>query len=71
VQDLALGFVEPHEVHLGSLLKSVYVSLDDIPSFRDVDLTTQLHIISKLAEGALDSTADVFSEDAAEHWSQH
>jgi len=31
VQVLALGFVEPHEVHLGSLL-SQYRSLDGIPT---------------------------------------
>jgi len=32
VQDLALGLVEPHEVHTGPLLKLVQVPLDGIPS---------------------------------------
>ena len=31
VQDLALGLVEPHEVHKGPLLKLVQVPLDGIP----------------------------------------
>jgi len=33
MQDLALGLVEPHEVHTGPLLKVVRVFLNDIPSF--------------------------------------
>ena len=32
VQDLAFGFVEPHEVYLGPLLMPVQVPLDDILS---------------------------------------
>ena len=45
VQDLTLGFVEPHDVHLSLLLTSVYVSLDGIPSLRCVNHTTQLGVI--------------------------
>jgi len=56
VQDLALGLVEPHEVHTGPLLKLVQVPLDGIPSFWCVNCTTQLGVICKLAEGALDLT---------------
>ncbi|KAK4823355.1 hypothetical protein QYF61_001703 [Mycteria americana] len=55
-QDLALGLVEPHEVHTGPVLKSVQVPLDGIPSLRCVNRTTQLGVICKLAEGALDPT---------------
>ncbi|KAK4828551.1 hypothetical protein QYF61_027520, partial [Mycteria americana] len=32
LQDLALGLVEPHEVHMSPLLKLVQVPLDGIPS---------------------------------------
>jgi len=45
VQDLTLGFVEPHDVHLSLLLTSAYVSLDGIPSLRCVNHTTQLGVI--------------------------
>jgi len=53
VQDLALGLVEPHEVHVGPLLQLVQVPLDGILSFWCVIYTTQLGVICKLAEGAL------------------
>jgi len=54
MQDLALGLVEPHEVHTGSFFEVVQVCLDGIPSFWCVICTTQLGVICKLAEGALD-----------------
>jgi len=53
VQDLALGFVEFCEVDIGPLLKPVKVPLDGIPSLRCVDCSTQLCIMHKVAEGAL------------------
>ena len=37
VQDLALGFIEPHEVLLGPLFKPVYVPLDGIPPLGHID----------------------------------
>ncbi|KAK4831745.1 hypothetical protein QYF61_018943 [Mycteria americana] len=54
VQDPALGLVESHEVHAGPILQLVQVPLDGIPSLRCVNCTTQLGVICKLAEGALD-----------------
>jgi len=54
MQDLALGLVEPHDVHTGPLTELVQVPLDGIPSFRCVSCTTQLGLICKLDEGALD-----------------
>ena len=53
VQDLELGHVEPHEVHTDPLLQPVQVPLDGMPSLRHVDRTTQLGVICKYAEGAL------------------
>ena len=63
MQDLALVFVEPHDVFLGPLLEPVQVSLNGIPSLWCVDCTTQLGVISKLAESALDATVNVTDED--------
>jgi len=54
MQDPSLGFVKLHEVHTGPLLKLVQVPLDGILSFWCVNCTTQLGVICKLAEGALD-----------------
>jgi len=45
MQDLALGLVEPQQVHTGPLLKLVQVPLDDIPSFWCVNCTTQLGVV--------------------------
>ncbi|KAK4806259.1 LOW QUALITY PROTEIN: hypothetical protein QYF61_013403 [Mycteria americana] len=70
-QDLALGLVELHEVHTGPLLQLVQVPLDDIPSFWCVNCTTQLGVICKLAEGALNPTVYVVDEDIGQHWSQY
>jgi len=53
-QDLALGLVEPLEVHTGPFFKLVQVLLDGILSFWCVNCSTQLGFICKLAEGALD-----------------
>jgi len=54
VQDPLLDPVEPHKVHTGLLLQLVQVPLDGILSFWRVNCTTQLSVICKLAEGALD-----------------
>jgi len=59
VQDLALGFVELHEVCRGQTLKLFKVSLDGIPSLQRVDCTTQLGVAGKLDKGALNPTAHV------------
>ena len=56
MQDLALGLVELHVVGMGPPLKHVQVPLDGILSLYHVNCTTQLGIVCKLAEGALDST---------------
>ena len=37
VQDLALGLVEPYDIHMNQLLELVQVPVDCIPSLRCVD----------------------------------
>ncbi|KAK4830491.1 LOW QUALITY PROTEIN: hypothetical protein QYF61_011404, partial [Mycteria americana] len=69
VQDLALGLVEPHEVHMGPLLELVL--LNGIPSLRCVNHTTQLRVICKFAEGAFDLTVYVTDKDIKQYWSQY
>lgn len=68
--DLALGSVEPQEVHPDPPLEPVYVSVDGILSFQH-DCTTQLGVTCKQAEGAFDSTVAVTDEDVKDHWFQH
>jgi len=46
--------------------KFVHVPLDGIPSFCHISCTTQLGVISRLAEGALDPTVHVTDKTAEE-----
>ena len=62
VQDLALGLVELHEVHMSPLFEPVRVPLDGIPCLQHVDCTTQLDV-GKLAECALNPTVHVADKD--------
>ena len=59
MQDPALGLAEPHDVCPGPRLQLVQVPADNILSFWCVSCTTQLGVICKLAEGALDPTVCV------------
>jgi len=65
VQDpaLALGFAELHEVHICSPLKPIEVPLDGITSLRHVNYSTQLGVIRKFAEDALDPAVYITDED--------
>ncbi|PKU45927.1 hypothetical protein llap_3762 [Limosa lapponica baueri] len=67
VQDLALSLVELHEVQTVPCLKPVQVLLDGIPS---LDRATQLGVVSKLPEGALNLTVHVSNKGVKQHWSQ-
>ncbi|KAK4831353.1 hypothetical protein QYF61_017484 [Mycteria americana] len=63
VQDLAVSLVEPQEVHMDPLLELVQVPVNGTLSLRHVNCTTQLGVVCKLAEGALDPTVYVIDED--------
>ncbi|KAJ7410419.1 hypothetical protein WISP_108598 [Willisornis vidua] len=54
VQHLVLVLVKPHEVPMAHLPDLVQVALDGIPSFKCVNCTTQLGVICRFTEGALD-----------------
>jgi len=58
-----LWFAESQEILLRPLLKPVWISVDGIPSLGYVDCTTQLGVIHRLAEGALNLTVDDSDED--------
>lgn len=59
VQDLALGFVDLHKVHVHTLLKTVQVSLDGIPSLQYVNCTQ----LSVICIPALNPPAYITDED--------
>jgi len=59
LQDPVLGLVSFHEVLTGKSLKLVKAPVDGIPSLPRVNCTTQLGVISKLTETALNHTVYV------------
>ena len=61
VPDLALGRVELHEVGMSPPLSPVQVSLCSIHSLWCVNCTTQLGVICKLAERALNPTTKLLN----------
>ncbi|KAK4822236.1 hypothetical protein QYF61_011877 [Mycteria americana] len=65
-KDLALGLVELHEAYL----KPVKAPLDGIPSLQHINCTTQLDVVDKLAEGALNPTIHVANKDVKQCQSQ-
>ncbi|KAK4826593.1 hypothetical protein QYF61_010355 [Mycteria americana] len=69
-QDLGLGLVELHEVYKAPLLQPVKVPLDGIPSLKCINFTTQLGVISKLADGALNATVSVINKIIEQYSSQ-
>lgn len=66
LQDLAFG--KPQEAHMSPLLELAQVALDGI--LRHANHTTQLGVIHKLAEGALDPSVYVIDEENKQYWSQ-
>ena len=61
-QDLALAFVEFHQVPLGPALQPVQVSLDGSTAFWCISHSSQRGIISKLAEVTLYPIIQVIDE---------
>ena len=71
VQDPALGLVEPHTVGLGPSICSVQIPLQTLPTLEHMDTPTQLGVICKLTEGALNPLVQITDEDVKQHWTQN
>jgi len=70
VQHIALGLVDPSWVYLDPTFKLVKVPLDGIPSICCINCTTQLGVVFKFAEGALDPIIYVIDKDIKGYQSQ-
>ncbi|KAJ7406662.1 hypothetical protein BTVI_64973 [Pitangus sulphuratus] len=68
VQNLALGLVELHKVCIGPPLQLFKIPLDSISSSMS---TTQLGVLSKLAENAFDLIVYIVHIDVKQCWSQY
>ncbi|KAK4830676.1 hypothetical protein QYF61_012776 [Mycteria americana] len=71
VQDLALGLVKPHTIDLGPSIQPVQVPLQSLPTLQQINIPTQLGVICKLTEGALDPFVQIVDKDIKQNWPQH
>ncbi|KAK4820465.1 LOW QUALITY PROTEIN: hypothetical protein QYF61_027747 [Mycteria americana] len=71
VQDPALSLVEPHTVGLGPSIQPVQVPLQSLPLLKQINTPTQLGVVCKLAEGALDPFVQIIDKDIKQNWPQH
>ncbi|PKU44339.1 integral membrane protein dgcr2 idd [Limosa lapponica baueri] len=71
VQDPALGLVEPHTIGLGPSIQPIQILLKSLPTLQQINTPTQLGVICKLTEGALDALVQIIDEDIEKNWPQH
>lgn len=71
VQDLVLGHIEVHEVHMYPPLWPAEASVDNIPSLQWVEkLLQKLGVTGRLSEGALNPIVHV-TDNVEQCWSQY
>ncbi|KAK4830880.1 hypothetical protein QYF61_013809 [Mycteria americana] len=71
VQDPTLGLVEPHTIDLGPSIQPVQVPLQSLPPLKQINTPTQLGVLCKLTEGALDPLVQIIDKDMKQDWPQH
>ncbi|KAK4821693.1 hypothetical protein QYF61_027457 [Mycteria americana] len=71
VQDLALGLVKPHTIDLSPSIQPVQVTLQSLHTLKQINTPTQLGVICKLTEGALDPFIQITDKDVKQNWPQH
>ncbi|KAK4826677.1 hypothetical protein QYF61_010686 [Mycteria americana] len=68
LQDLALGLVKPHTIDLGPSIQPVQVPLQSLPTLQQINTPTQLGVICKLTESALDPLVQIIDKDVKQDW---
>jgi len=63
VQDTAFGLVEIYTIGLGPSILSVHIPLQSLPTLKQIDTPTQLGVICKLTEGALNPLIQIIDKD--------
>ncbi|KAK4832002.1 hypothetical protein QYF61_020440 [Mycteria americana] len=71
VQDLALGLVEPHTIGPSPSIQPVQIPLQSLPTLKQINTPTQLGVICKLTESALDPFVQIIDKDIKHNWPQH
>ncbi|KAK4817921.1 hypothetical protein QYF61_002762 [Mycteria americana] len=67
VQDPTLGRVKPQTIDLGPSIQPV----QSLPTLKQINTPTQLGVICKLTEGALDPLIHITGKDIKQDWPQH
>ena len=62
-QDPALGLVEHHTIDFSPSIQSVQIPLHSLPSLKQINSPTQLGVICKLTEGALNLFTRITDKD--------
>ncbi|KAK4820021.1 hypothetical protein QYF61_017694 [Mycteria americana] len=70
-QDLELGLVKLHTTDLGPWIQPVQVPLQSLPTLQQINTPTQLGVICKLTESALDPFVQIIHKDVKQDWPQH
>ncbi|GAB0199280.1 hypothetical protein GRJ2_002393400 [Grus japonensis] len=70
VQDPTLSLVEPHTVGLGPSIQPVQIPLQSLPTLKQINTPTQLGVVCKLTEGALDPLVQITDKDIKQNWPQ-
>ncbi|KAK4823656.1 hypothetical protein QYF61_005008 [Mycteria americana] len=65
VQDLTLSLLEPHTVGLGPLIQPC------LSTFKKINTPSQLGVICKLTESALDPLIQIIDKDIKQNWPQY
>ncbi|KAK4829890.1 hypothetical protein QYF61_007282 [Mycteria americana] len=71
VQDPALGLVKPHTIGLGPSIQPVQVPLQSLSPLKQINTPTQLGVLCKLTEGALDPFVQIIDKHMKQNWPQH
>ncbi|KAK4825736.1 hypothetical protein QYF61_002175 [Mycteria americana] len=71
VQDPTLGLVKPHTIDLGPSIQPVPVPLQSLPTLKQINTPTQLGVVCKLTESALDPFVQIIDKDIKQNWPQH
>jgi len=67
VQDPALGLVEPHTIDLGPSIQPVQIPLQSLPTLEQINTPTQLGVICRFTEGALNPLIQIIDKDVKQN----
>lgn len=71
MQDPALCLVELHPVGLSPWVQPIHFPLQSLPTLKEINTLSELGVICKLTEGALDPLVQITDGDIEKKWPQY